>query len=67
MQGFPGFHWAGDGGHGGVQFSLGIGVFPISFFASFFNTGFGTDRRPEARKRLFTLATRSYVFFSLPG
>ncbi|KAH7731558.1 ring finger protein 5 [Aphelenchoides avenae] len=46
-QGFPGFHWAGDGGHGGVQFSLGIGVFPISFFASFFNTGFGADRRPD--------------------
>ncbi|KAL3086943.1 hypothetical protein niasHT_021807 [Heterodera trifolii] len=51
-QGFPGmFHWGGDnGGHGGggVQFSLGIGVFPISFFASFFNTNFGgADRRPD--------------------
>ncbi|KAE9554665.1 hypothetical protein FO519_002152 [Halicephalobus sp. NKZ332] len=31
-----GFHW-GDGNHGGVQFSLGIGFFPVSFFASFFN------------------------------
>ncbi|KAI3416160.1 hypothetical protein GPALN_005708 [Globodera pallida] len=54
-QGFPGmFQWGGDnGGHGGgVQFSLGIGVFPISFFASFFNTNFGgADRRPEARER----------------
>uniref|UniRef100_A0A915CP06 RING-type E3 ubiquitin transferase n=1 Tax=Ditylenchus dipsaci TaxID=166011 RepID=A0A915CP06_9BILA len=48
-QGFPGgFHWVsgGENGHGGVQFSLGIGVFPISFFASFFNSGVG-DRRPD--------------------
>ena len=47
--GFPGmFQWGGDNGHGGVQFSLGIGVFPIQFFASFFNTGLGgADRRPE--------------------
>lgn len=45
------FQWGGDNGHGGVQFSLGIGVFPISFFASFFNTGMGgADRRPDARK-----------------
>lgn len=36
-QGSHGFHWTGDGGHGGVQFSLGIGFFPISFFANFFN------------------------------
>lgn len=33
-----GYHWGGDGGHGGVQFSLGIGFFPVSFFASFFNS-----------------------------
>lgn len=46
FQGFPGFQWGADGG-GGVQFSMGIGVFPISFFASFFNAGFG-ERRPEA-------------------
>ncbi|KAM3724674.1 E3 ubiquitin-protein ligase [Dirofilaria immitis] len=39
--------WGGENGGGGVQFSMGIGVFPISFFASFFNTGFG-ERRPEA-------------------
>jgi hypothetical protein len=45
------FQWGGDNGHGGVQFSLGIGVFPIQFFASFFNTGLGgADRRPEPRK-----------------
>ncbi|KAK0417669.1 hypothetical protein QR680_013140 [Steinernema hermaphroditum] len=45
--GFPNFQWGGDNGGGGVQFSLGIGVFPISFFASFLNTnGFG-DRRPD--------------------
>ncbi|KAI1721432.1 zinc finger, c3HC4 type (RING finger) domain-containing protein [Ditylenchus destructor] len=45
--GFPGgFHWGGDGGHG-VQFSLGIGVFPISLFASFFNTNGIGDRRPD--------------------
>ncbi|CAK5062063.1 unnamed protein product [Meloidogyne enterolobii] len=43
------FQWGGDNGHGGVQFSLGIGVFPISFFASFFNTG-GVDRRNEANR-----------------
>nr|CAD2202908.1 unnamed protein product [Meloidogyne enterolobii] len=49
-QSFPGmFQWGGDNGHGGVQFSLGIGVFPISFFASFFNTG-GVDRRNEANR-----------------
>ncbi|KAF7639915.1 RING-type domain-containing protein [Meloidogyne graminicola] len=48
-QSFPGmFQWGGDNGHGGVQFSLGIGVFPISFFASFFNTGLSGDRRNEA-------------------
>ncbi|KAL7078504.1 hypothetical protein ACQ4LE_002126 [Meloidogyne hapla] len=48
-QSFPGmFQWGGDNGHGGVQFSLGIGVFPISFFASFFNNGSGgSDRRNE--------------------
>ncbi|CAG9534534.1 unnamed protein product [Cercopithifilaria johnstoni] len=46
FQGFPGFQWGGENGGGGVQFSMGIGVFPISFFASFFNTGFG-ERRPE--------------------
>uniref|UniRef100_A0A914DUQ9 RING-type E3 ubiquitin transferase n=1 Tax=Acrobeloides nanus TaxID=290746 RepID=A0A914DUQ9_9BILA len=48
-QGFPGFQWGGDGGgHGGVQFSLGIGVFPISFFASFFNAGLNVGgERPE--------------------
>uniref|UniRef100_A0A915BXT5 RING-type E3 ubiquitin transferase n=1 Tax=Parascaris univalens TaxID=6257 RepID=A0A915BXT5_PARUN len=47
FQGFPGFQWGGDNGGGGVQFSMGIGVFPISFFASFFNAGFG-ERRPDA-------------------
>ncbi|VDK56802.1 unnamed protein product [Anisakis simplex] len=47
FQGFPGFQWGGDNGGGGVQFSMGIGVFPISFFASFFNNGFG-ERRPDA-------------------
>lgn len=46
FQGFPNFQW---GDSGGVQFSMGIGVFPISFFASFFNTGFG-ERRPDPRK-----------------
>ncbi|TKR68336.1 hypothetical protein L596_024331 [Steinernema carpocapsae] len=45
--GFPNFQWGGGENGGGVQFSLGIGVFPISFFASFLNTnGFG-DRRPD--------------------
>lgn len=44
FQGFPNFQW---GDAGGVQFSMGIGVFPISFFASFFNTGIG-DRRADA-------------------
>ena len=53
QSGFPGgFHWGtgaggGENNFGGVQFSLGIGVFPISFFASFFNTGIGGDRRPD--------------------
>jgi len=50
------FQWGGDNGHGGVQFSLGIGVFPISFFASFFNTG-GADRRNEAN--------RQFIFYLL--
>ncbi|MCP9258482.1 hypothetical protein DINM_001518 [Dirofilaria immitis] len=31
FQGFPGFQWGGENGGGGVQFSMGIGVFPISF------------------------------------
>ncbi|CAJ0941182.1 unnamed protein product, partial [Mesorhabditis belari] len=43
QQGFPGFTF-GDGG--GVQFSLGIGVFPFGLFAQFFNGG-GFDRRPD--------------------
>ncbi|EJW85466.1 ring finger protein 5 [Wuchereria bancrofti] len=47
-KGFPGFQWGGGENGGGVQFSMGIGVFPISFFASFFNIGFG-ERRPDAR------------------
>ncbi|CAD5222404.1 unnamed protein product [Bursaphelenchus xylophilus] len=44
QSGFPTFHWGGDGGQGGVQFSLGIGVFPISFMASFFNANAGQRR-----------------------
>lgn len=42
---FPGFQWGAEN-NGGVQFSMGIGIFPISFFASFLNTGF-IERRPE--------------------
>lgn len=33
-------------GGGGIQFSLGIGVFPISFFSAFFTTPIG-ERRPD--------------------
>lgn len=58
LQGFPGFQWGADNGGGGVQFSMGIGVFPISFFASFFNAGFG-ERRPDPRKFAAKL-----IFFS---
>ncbi|KAI6240058.1 RING-type E3 ubiquitin transferase [Aphelenchoides fujianensis] len=43
--GFSNFQF-GEGGQG-VQFSLGIGVFPFSFVASFFNTTFTGERRPE--------------------
>ncbi|MFH4979213.1 hypothetical protein AB6A40_005922 [Gnathostoma spinigerum] len=45
FQGFPGFQWGGENG-GGVSFSLGIGLFPISFVASLFSTNVG-DRRPD--------------------
>ncbi|VDD85246.1 unnamed protein product [Enterobius vermicularis] len=42
---FPGFQWGAEN-NGAVQFSMGIGIFPISFFASFFNPGF-VERRPD--------------------
>ncbi|KAI6188600.1 RING-type E3 ubiquitin transferase [Aphelenchoides besseyi] len=44
--GFSNFQF-GDGGPGAVQFSLGIGVFPFSFVASYFNTALTGERRPE--------------------
>ncbi|CAI2348752.1 unnamed protein product [Caenorhabditis sp. 36 PRJEB53466] len=37
---FAGFNWGGDGMQGGnVHFSFGIGIFPLSFIASFFGHG----------------------------
>ncbi|CAI5445802.1 unnamed protein product [Caenorhabditis angaria] len=47
-QSFPGFQWGGGDGVGGgnVHFSFGIGIFPLSFVASWFNTpiaGFGAN------------------------
>ncbi|KAF8365559.1 hypothetical protein PRIPAC_83388 [Pristionchus pacificus] len=42
-QGFPGFHFGDGTGQGGMHFSLGIGVFPFSIFASIFNSSM--DRR----------------------
>lgn len=47
---FPNFHWGGEGGQGGVQFSLGIGVFPLAFMASIFNANVGGERRADPRK-----------------
>ncbi|CZR14512.1 RING-type E3 ubiquitin transferase [Caenorhabditis elegans] len=43
-QSFAGFNWGGDGGMMGgggpnVHFSFGIGIFPLSFVASFFGNG----------------------------
>lgn len=49
QQGFPGFQWGDGGPGGGVQFSLGIGVFPLSFFTTWF-TG-RQDPRPAAPQR----------------
>uniref|UniRef100_W6NGU0 RING-type E3 ubiquitin transferase n=1 Tax=Haemonchus contortus TaxID=6289 RepID=W6NGU0_HAECO len=46
QQGFPGFQWGDGGPGGGVQFSLGIGVFPLSFFTTWFNAP--QDPRPAA-------------------
>ncbi|CAD6188469.1 unnamed protein product [Caenorhabditis auriculariae] len=43
---FPGFQWGGAEGNGNVQFSFGIGIFPLSFFASWFQNPM--ERRPEA-------------------
>uniref|UniRef100_A0A0N5AJ55 RING-type E3 ubiquitin transferase n=1 Tax=Syphacia muris TaxID=451379 RepID=A0A0N5AJ55_9BILA len=51
---FPGFQWGAEN-NGGVQFSMGIGIFPISFFASFLNTGF-IERRPEPPISRFSAA-----------
>lgn len=64
IQSFPtGFHWGGGGenGHGGVQFSLGIGVFPISFFASFFNSaGIRGERRPDPRITILFVKNKAF-------
>jgi hypothetical protein len=57
------FQWGGDNGHGGVQFSLGIGVFPISFFASFLG---GTDRRPDPRNSLHHIHPLNHFHNSAP-
>ncbi|CAI4222309.1 unnamed protein product [Auanema sp. JU1783] len=51
QSGFPGFSFGGDSqGTGGVQFSMGIGVFPISFFmGSFWRNN--TDERAQPGSR----------------
>ncbi|KJH50735.1 zinc finger, C3HC4 type [Dictyocaulus viviparus] len=49
QQGFPGFQWGEGGPGGGVQFSLGIGVFPLSFFTTWFTAP--QDPRPAAPHR----------------
>ncbi|CAB3401856.1 unnamed protein product [Caenorhabditis bovis] len=43
---FPGFQWGGADGGGGVHFSFGIGIFPLSFLATWFNPP--AERRPDA-------------------